>query len=376
MCSLKDEINLAVIGCGVIGRVHCTAISSLASVDSSIKLHSVFDKDLSKSKEIQKQYHCEVATSSQQIFDCSDIDLVLLATPHNQHCEQFIKSLSSGKHTLTEKPLAITPAEIKKMLLAAETGFEQSFYSGVLFQHRHSPLVDELKKIMIDYQGDKIGGCSVSFSCERSQAYYNQAKWRGTWQQEGGGVLINQAIHSLDLAFHILGDPVEVMANVYKSEELNIEVENEVSGDVSLATGVKVKLSAKNKAQSKWEPFIQISTERFKLGLDGSQSILKLESSSSEIKDRLLKAEKKAQISSTFSLGKKEYGQGLHKMAIKNFINSIRLKEPNIDGFKTAVKTNLCVLASYYSAVVGKGVHLEDEDFLKNYTYPKLTDLN
>src|SRR4051812_33054754 len=157
---------------------------------------------------IAEQYGCRAYTSLDELLADDNVQLISVATPHKSHADLAIRCMRAGKHVLVEKPLTVDLAEADRMLsVARETGRT----IGSVFQRRFWPAALKARAAVDDGKIGRpvLGIAQVSFL--RARAYYDRDIWRGSWEHEGGGVLTNQGIHTVDMFQWLMGgDPVEV----------------------------------------------------------------------------------------------------------------------------------------------------------------------
>ena len=136
-----------------------------------------------------------------------ELDVVVVATPHPSHAELTIAALEAGAHVLCEKPLAPEVREADAMIAAADRAGR---LLGVCFQQRFRPVIAAARRLVDEGRLGALVRASIVDPLYRPNAYYRTADWRGTWKGEGGGVLMNQAPHTLDLLCHLAGPPATV----------------------------------------------------------------------------------------------------------------------------------------------------------------------
>lgn len=192
-------MRVAVIGLGVIGRVHARILRENGS------LSAVCDVDAAKLAEYTDAAHY---TDYTRLLDDFRPDAVHICTPHYLHAEMVIAALERNIHVLCEKPLCISHGEIDAILRAEE---RSSAYLGVCLQNRYNPANRFAKEYLED---KKVSAAVAHVAWNRDADYYATADWRGKWESEGGGVLINQALHTLDLLQWLVGKPESLVASV------------------------------------------------------------------------------------------------------------------------------------------------------------------
>lgn len=203
----------AIIGLGVIGKVHYDV---LKSQDADIVALCDIDESVLQKYDGVKKY-----TDYKTMLDCEDIDVVHICTPHYLHADMAIYALNKNINALCEKPLCIKVEDIDRIIDAES---KSKAMLGVCLQNRYNKSSQYVKQLL---SGKKVDFAFGNVSWHRDKAYYQSGEWRGKWATEGGGVMINQAIHTLDLMQWICGAPKSVCANTYNySLKDVIEVED------------------------------------------------------------------------------------------------------------------------------------------------------
>jgi predicted dehydrogenase len=172
-----------------------------------------------------------------------NVDVVLITTPHPLHADQTITAAQAGAHSLIEKPMAITTADCDRMIAAAR---EHHVKLGVISQRRlYAPVQRMHEAIKAGKVGSPILG-SVTLLGWRSEDYYKMDPWRGTWDGEGGGVMVNQAVHQLDLFQWLMGPIAEVFGYWGNFNHPSVEVEDTAVGVVRFRSGALGTLMVSN----------------------------------------------------------------------------------------------------------------------------------
>lgn len=190
--------RVAVIGCGAVSRNHGKALA--ASKQATIAY--AVDTKIEQAKLFSQTYGGEPLTDYRMLFEKDDVDVVHIVTPHHTHPELAIECLKHGLHVFCEKPLAITPYDAKRMIKASE---ESGKRLGVCFQNRLNKATIQAKELIDSGVYGPIVSAMVLVAWDRGGAYYADSDWRGTYEKEGGGTLINQSIHTLDLLDYLCG---------------------------------------------------------------------------------------------------------------------------------------------------------------------------
>ena len=204
---MNKRFKVALVGCGVIAPNH---INSLLSLDN-VEISSLCDIKKEKAEALADRF----SLNSVRIYDSyeemiekeAELFSIHIATPHYLHVDMAIKALEKGINVFLEKPMCISVSDIDRLKDAEN---KSSAKICICFQNRFTSPVIEAMRIINEDGGAKAGFMTVVW--QRSEAYYKSADWRGKWATEGGGVMINQAIHSLDLLSLFLGKPRSVIA--------------------------------------------------------------------------------------------------------------------------------------------------------------------
>ncbi len=191
-------MKTAIIGCGVIGNVHLEICQSL-----NMNVIALCDIDNDKANRSAKEFfpNAKVYTDYKKMLDEVQPDVVHICTPHYLHAQMIVYALNHGINALCEKPLCINEKEMREIL---ETEKKSSAQLGVCLQNRYNSASVYAKKYLNEHKSLCGFGNMV---WNRDKAYYQSADWRGKWSTEGGGVMINQALHTLDLMQWFLGMP-------------------------------------------------------------------------------------------------------------------------------------------------------------------------
>lgn len=213
-------IRYGIIGCGEISGIHADSIAKIEEAS----LVACCDIDEGKGLLFAKNNHCALYNDYEKLIDSSDIDAVIIATPHFLHADMTIRALNAGKNVLCEKPMAITLEDIKRVKNACQK--TDTLYA-VCFQNRFNASFVKLKEMMKTSSFGPLRGIKGELTWDRDQSYYDLARWKGTWSKEGGGVLMNQAIHTLDAITWLVSPVKKVSGRIMTSLlEGRIEVED------------------------------------------------------------------------------------------------------------------------------------------------------
>lgn len=225
----KQPVRIAVIGTGIMGSSHVKEISAM----SSAHLAAVCDIRKDVADQIGGLYSVPAYSDSQELLEAEKPDGVVIATPHYAHTPISIDCLGRGIHVLVEKPLAVHVNDGRKMIAAYEEAKARfpGLVFAIMFQQRTHTFWRKIKS-MIDQGelGKLVRATWLITDWYRTQAYYDNGGWRATYQGEGGGVLLNQCPHNLDLYQWFFGMPRRISGLAAFGKYHHIEVEDEVTG--------------------------------------------------------------------------------------------------------------------------------------------------
>ena len=224
-----DKVKIGVIGAGGMGYNHCKTIKNVVEAE----LTAVCDASAGISEKVGNEFGVKWFTDYKKLIRSKLVDAVTVATPHYFHPEISMFAMNKGLHVISEKPVAVAISSADKM---TETALKTNRVFSVMYQRRTNPEVIAAKEIIRSGKLGEIKRTSCFDIWYRSQAYYDSGTWRATWKGEGGGVLINQAPHAIDLFLMLGGMPKKIEAKV-RTRLHKIEVEDEASAVMEYENG-------------------------------------------------------------------------------------------------------------------------------------------
>lgn len=230
-----EKIRLGVIGIGNMGSGHCNNI--VKGEVPEMELVAVADIRESRRQWAKENLpeHVQIFGHGDQLIESGCCDAVLVAVPHYDHPKFVIKALESGLHVVSEKPAGVYTKQVREMNEAASRS-DRVF--AMMFNQRTNHVYRKMKELVDSGDYGKIKRVNwIITDWYRTQAYYNSGGWRATWDGEGGGVLLNQCPHNLDLLQWICGLPVKVQAFCHNGKWHEIEVEDDVTAYLEFANG-------------------------------------------------------------------------------------------------------------------------------------------
>ena len=236
---MTKKLRFGIVGCGVIGPYHAQAITSLPDAE----LVAVADLIPERAQKLAEKFQVTPYADFQEMLAREQLDVVDICTPSGLHREHASQAMRSRRHVIVEKPMEISRAAIAEMLrVQQETGVKLA----VISQHRFDPATRQVYDLVEEQAFGRLVLGNAAVPWWRSQAYYDSGEWRGTWELDGGGVLMNQSIHSIDLLQWLMGPVRSVYAYtdtlVHRMETEDVAVAvlrfaNGALGTISATTG-------------------------------------------------------------------------------------------------------------------------------------------
>ena len=297
----------AVIGCGDVSVVHLAALAGLADVD----LVGVCDTDPARAAAAAARYDVPAYHDHRSLIEALRPDVVHVCTPHHRHAQVAIDCLAEGVHVLVEKPVAHTLAEADRLLAAARE--HPHLKIGVCLQNRYNLAVRAAHSLLASGELGALRGGSATVLWHRDPGYYRARPWRGQAGDSGGGVLINQAIHTLDLMEWLLGDVTRVRGHAgrYVLDGV-VDVEDTAHVLLDHAGGARsvVFATVTNVADS--PVTIEIVTERAVLFIRGDLTVSYADGRTEVVAERRVET------------GGRAYWGASHELLIADFYRTLR----------------------------------------------------
>ena len=330
---MNKKLNVAIIGCGRISVMHLLPAANLAQSN----LVCVCDVKKDRADECAKKYGVKAYYDYKEMFEKEQLDAVHICLPHYIHVEVSIYAMEHGVNVLSEKPMSIDYASAVK---AVETAKRCGVLYGVIFQCRYNNSSKLVKSAIESGKLGKILGARSTLTWWRPEdVYYLTSDWKGTWEKAGGGVVIDQAIHSIDLVNWMINDSVkEISCHLSSRARKSIRVEDTGEGCIIYNNGAKYVFYCTNNYT--WnEPIeIRFHCEKGNVIMDYDNAVIKYNDGTIE-EARTVKHEKIE--------GAKEYWGFAHGKQIENFYNAcLGVEELEISG-EDALKTHKLVFDIY-----------------------------
>ena len=337
-------IRIAIVGCGRISKNH---FSSIEEHSEDIQLVSICDTDPTVLKKHQKEYNVNAYSSLEGMLKTEELDLIALCTPSGVHSEQAIMIANFGINVLTEKPMATRWADGLEMVKACDKAGKFLF---VVKQNRRNATLQLLKQAIDEKRFGRIHMVQINVFWTRPQEYYDSAKWRGTWELDGGAFM-NQASHYVDLIEWLIG-PVDSVQAMTATQARDIEVEDTGVMNIRWRSGALGSMNVTMLTYPKnYEGSITVIGEKGTVRIGG---VAVNEIKQWEFND---KRDYDDQVQSASYKTTSVYGFG-HVLYYQNVIDVLNKKKaPEIDG-REGLKSLEVLIAAYLSARDGHTVSL------------------
>ncbi len=335
-------MRVSVVGCGAVSGNHLRVLKGL----KSIRISSVVDINRERADAAAKKYGCRAFYDFETMLAEDKPDSIHICTPHYLHVPMAVAALEKGIHVLCEKPCAISAEGLAQLRQAQD---KSSALFGVCFQNRYTEAASAVKKLLDKGLFGRIISARAFVHWCRGRDYYSDG-WHGTLEKEGGGVAVNQAIHTQDLMRYLIGaDTACVTAHTFNDRLKDvIEVEDTVHALFTYENGVTALLNATTAFSDNRPVMLDIICKRATLRIEGSRAYVII---GGRIKPLRVKKV-------TDFIGKSYWGNG-HEPLIKDFYDCLNKGRPfpidACEGGKAVEE----VLALYKSSEAGETIYLK-----------------
>ena len=335
-------MKAAIVGCGNIAAVHAKSISLL----DGVTLTAVSDIKMDRAEKYEREYGCRACDSLEKMLEAERPDVLHICTPHYLHVPMAQYALKKGIHVFSEKPPVISEEQLTCLEKAVSEGPGRA---GFCFQNRYNPSVLFVKKLLASGKAGKVKGARGIVTWHRDAAYYTESGWRGKLETEGGGALINQSIHTMDLLGVFLGKPVSVEAQTANHHLPGIiEVEDMIEAYIRYENAAACFYATTAYTEDA-PPLIEISCENVVIRIEELDVTLLWRDGRRE----------KPEIDRKKALGKSYWGTG-HLDCISDFYRCLKTGErfaQDLDGVRDTVRL---MLGAYESAnCAGKEIRMK-----------------
>ncbi len=343
-------LGFAVVGTGMISRFHARAIAEVRGA----RLVACTSRRPKSAKQFAQEHACTAHGTLEELLGDARVDVVVIATPSGAHLEPAVAAARAGKHVIVEKPLEITLKRCDRIIRECE---KHGVTLSTIFPSRFHDSAVKLKRAVDAGRFGRLTLGSAYVKWFRTQEYYDSGAWRGTWALDGGGALMNQAIHTVDLLTWLMGPVAEVQATTATLAHRRIEVEDAAAATLRFSNGALGVIEATTAAYPGYPKRVE---------LHGSQGSAVLEGEDIAAWDFAKKARGDAdvlrQMAGSNSTGGEAdpaaIGHRGHAVQFRDVVRAIKAdRESSIDGNEGRRSVEI-ILAIYQSAATGRTVKL------------------
>jgi predicted dehydrogenase len=359
---MEPQMKFAIVGAGTIGELHAQTIAEL----SGAEVGAVVDARLDRAQDLAGRHQARALSDISQALSMPDIDAVAICTPSGDHADLAVAALQAGRHVVVEKPLDVSLAAARRVAVA-ERGSRRRV--TVISQHRFDPSSQMVWQALSSRRLGRVTSGVASIAWWRSQAYYDSAGWRGTWAMDGGGALMNQGIHTIDLLVWFLGKPVEVFAWAGLLAHERIEVEDTAVATIRFASGALGVIHGTTSAYPGLNARLQVHGDRGSAIIDDDELVYfhaardgdNIADVGAGSPDNQVAAVLPTQVSSA---GPRTAGLAptSHTAQYQDFLSSVANDHPPLVTVAEATRTLAVIAAIYESADLGRPVLVPDVD--------------
>lgn len=327
------KLRVAVIGCGSISVMH---LDSIKNIDSC-ELVAVCDIKADAVNKAAEKYNTKAYTDYKEMIKTEKLDAVHICLPHYLHVPVSCYAFENGVNVLSEKPMSISYDDA---VIAVETAEKHNVKYGVIFQCRYNTPSQLIKKRITDGRLGAVKCGRTTLTWYRPDNYYDSSDWKGTWDKEGGGVVIDQAIHSLDLANWMIDcEPVEIQSSLNNRNHKTMVVEDTAEGLIKYKNGALLSFFAMNN-------YLCDDPIEIRLLCENGRAVFSYDKAVIEYNDGTIETVEN-QLDDISYTGGKEYWGFKHYAQIVQFYNSILGKEQLEITGKEALKTQKIICDIY-----------------------------
>ncbi len=343
--------GFGIVGCGMISTFHARAIADVRGA----KLVACFDTREDAAVKFASDNNCQPYTRLDAMLANDNVDIVTIATPSGVHMEPAVAAARAGKHVIVEKPLEITLKKCDRIIEACD---KAGVKLGAIFPSRFH---DSSVKLKSAIDGGRFGRLTVGDAFVkwfRTQAYYDSGAWRGTWALDGGGALMNQAIHSVDLLTWLMGPVAEIQANTATLAHERIEVEDVAVATLRFENGALGVLEATTAAYPGYLKRIEIHGSEGSAVLE-EEDLKAWDFAKPRKEDKaILEQMRAAKSTGGGASDPAAIGHHGHAIQFRGFVEAVRKnRRPAIDGHEGRRSVEI-ILGVYKAAETGKTVKL------------------
>lgn len=364
-----EKVRIGIVGIGNMGSSHAKNLYD--GLIENAELVAVCDIDENKIRWAEENLKgVKTYSNYSDLLSSGEVDAIIIATPHYLHPVVAIEAFKKGLNVLTEKPAGVYVEKVEEMNSVAK---ESGKVFGIMYNQRTNLIFRKARELMLSGEvGDLKRVVWIITNWYRRQEYYDSGSWRATWKDEGGGVLINQCPHNIDIMQWIVGMPDKVTAHCYYGKYHDIEVEDDVSAFFEYPNGATGALFTST-GEKPGTNRLEISCDRAKIVIEnGKLAMWKYAVSEKEFRYYSTEDYKKLECEYSEYIPE-DTDKSAHNLILQNFVNAILFGEelisPGYDGIKGLTISNAIHLSDW----LGKTVEIPfDAEMHKNLLMEKV----
>lgn len=347
-----ERLRFGIVGTGMAGPLHAGALRDIPEAE----IVACCDIRQEEAAAFAAQYQIpHIHTDYKELLQRADIDAVCIVTPPHLHETMVLQAAAQGKHVICEKPISVTCDAADRMIDACD---KAGVKLGVIFMYRFMDQAMQIKRALDENRLGRLLSVDCSGKCFRSDEYYASGAWRGTWRGEGGGSLISQTVHFIDLMLYLVGDAESISGRYMTTLHPDIEVDDVANASIKFRNGALGTIISATAVRPGYPRHLEIHGEKGTIKLVEEQ-IVEWKVDGMEEADYLTKA----QPDSGDTTAKAGYvATEYHRRQLLDFIQAVRQnRQPAVDG-REGRRTLELIRALYQSSDLGQWVQFPIRD--------------
>ncbi|WP_174727471.1 Gfo/Idh/MocA family protein [Mesobacillus harenae] len=342
---MKKLLNFGIVGTGSITETHIKSIQEIP--DAAVK--AIFSRKKETAKKWGEEYNLEYYNNYEEFLKNEEFNIVTILTPSGTHAELGILAAKAGKHVVVEKPIDTTLVKTNELIQACR---KANVTLSCIFQHRFDDAIVDLKKVIDQGEFGQLNFGAARTTWYRSQEYYDSGAWRGTWELDGGGALMNQSIHYIDLLLYLMGPVEEVHAYCATRAHERIEVEDVAVASLKFKSGALGLIEGNTAAYPGYSATLDI------FGGNGSVIIENDDVKEWNFRDGQQYSKASGEATKNSASSNKMASYESHKRQYEDIVTAIsENRDPLVTGEEARNSLQL-ILAIYESAKTGKPIRI------------------
>ena len=348
-----QRMRFAVVGAGFIGGVHARELTGLDGAE----VVAVVDTDLAKARKLADAHGADASTDLDAVLRRDDVDAVTICTPSGLHADGAVAALDAGKHVVVEKPLDVSLAAADRIIDAEKRSGRTV---AVISQHRFDRSTEKVLQAVRDGHLGTVTSAIASHAWWRGQTYYDSGDWRGTWALDGGGAIMNQTVHTINLMVTAVGTPVEVFAYTGCLAHERIEVEDTAVAVVKFASGALGMIHGTTAAYPGLDASLRVFGSKGSAVISDDELVFLHANAGDAPEIAMSEMTGLNQVTADDALSPEDVPLGhAHRRQLADFVDAARTGRPPRVGTADARTSLSVILALYESAATGRPVRLE-----------------